>query len=38
VDKARKGEVEVVGDGASGAGGFSSDLLQRGIIRPPSTS
>ncbi|PMD18580.1 hypothetical protein NA56DRAFT_647789 [Hyaloscypha hepaticicola] len=30
VDKARKGEVEVVGDGASGAGGFSSDLLQRG--------
>jgi dynamin-like GTPase MGM1, mitochondrial len=31
VDKARSGEVEVVGDGASGAGGFSSDLLQRGI-------
>jgi hypothetical protein len=31
VDKARKGEVEVVGDGASGAGGFSSDLLQKGI-------
>jgi dynamin-like GTPase MGM1, mitochondrial len=30
VDKARKGEVEVVGDGASGAGGFSSDLLQKG--------
>ncbi|KUJ10017.1 uncharacterized protein LY89DRAFT_787688 [Mollisia scopiformis] len=30
VDKARKGEVEVVGEGASGAGGFSSDLLQRG--------
>lgn len=30
VDKARKGEVEVVGDGSSGAGGFSSDLLQRG--------
>ena len=30
VDKARRGEVEVVGDGASGAGGFSSDLLQRG--------
>ena len=38
VDKARKGEVEVVGDGASGAGGFSSDLLQRGIFRSPSTS
>ena len=31
VDKARKGEVEVVGDGASGAGGFSSDLLQKGM-------
>ncbi|EKD19962.1 uncharacterized protein L3040_002359 [Drepanopeziza brunnea f. sp. 'multigermtubi'] len=30
VDKARKGEVEVVADGASGAGGYSSDLLQRG--------
>lgn len=30
VDKARKGEVEVIGEGASGAGGFSSDLLQRG--------
>ncbi|KAL5329288.1 hypothetical protein ACEPPN_002799 [Leptodophora sp. 'Broadleaf-Isolate-01'] len=30
VDKARRGEVEIVGDGASGAGGFSSDLLQRG--------
>jgi GTP-binding protein EngB required for normal cell division len=32
VDKARKGEVEVVGDGASGAGGFSSDLLQKGMF------
>jgi GTP-binding protein EngB required for normal cell division len=32
VDKARKGEVEVVGDGASGAGGFSSDLLQKGNV------
>lgn len=31
VDKARKGEVEVFGEGASGAGGFSSDLLQRGM-------
>ncbi|CZS94453.1 hypothetical protein WAI453_008060 [Rhynchosporium graminicola] len=30
VDKARRGEVEVVGDGASGAGGFSSDLLSKG--------
>ncbi|CAL3969318.1 unnamed protein product [Diplocarpon coronariae] len=30
VDRARRGEVDVVGDGASGAGGFSSDLLQKG--------
>ncbi|RDL31991.1 p-loop containing nucleoside triphosphate hydrolase [Venustampulla echinocandica] len=30
VDKARKGEVIVEGGGASGAGGFSSDLLQKG--------
>lgn len=37
IDKTRKGEVEVVGDGASGAGGFSSDLLQRGTsFLPPS--
>jgi GTP-binding protein EngB required for normal cell division len=35
VDRARRGEVEVVGDGASGAGGFSSDLLQRGTCLPP---
>jgi GTP-binding protein EngB required for normal cell division len=34
VDKARKGEVEVFGEGASGAGGFSSDLLQRGMHFP----
>lgn len=33
VDKARKGEVDVLGDGASGAGGFSSELLQKG--NPP---
>lgn len=32
VDKARKGEVEVFGEGGSGAGGFSSDLLQRGKL------
>ena len=31
VEKARKGEVDVVGDGASGAGGFSSELLQKGM-------
>lgn len=30
VEKARKGEVIVEGDGRSGAGGFSSDLLQKG--------
>ncbi|PQE09092.1 hypothetical protein CJF31_00010559 [Rutstroemia sp. NJR-2017a BVV2] len=30
IDKARKGEVTVDGDGASGAGGFSSALLQKG--------
>jgi len=32
VDKAKKGEVDVVGDGASGAGGFSSELLQKGML------
>lgn len=36
VDKCRKGEVEVVGDGASGAGGFSSDLLQKGNLTQPA--
>ncbi|RDW88553.1 hypothetical protein BP6252_00585 [Coleophoma cylindrospora] len=30
VDRARKGDVVVEGDGASGAGGFSSALLQKG--------
>lgn len=30
VDRVRKGEVVLEGDGASGAGGFSSALLQRG--------
>jgi hypothetical protein len=32
VEKAKKGEVDVVGDGASGAGGFSSELLQKGRL------
>ncbi|KAL3423408.1 dynamin family protein [Phlyctema vagabunda] len=30
VDRAKKGDVVVEGDGSSGAGGFSSALLQRG--------
>ncbi|PYI35811.1 hypothetical protein BP00DRAFT_421907 [Aspergillus indologenus CBS 114.80] len=30
VDKVRKGEVVLEGDGAGGAGGFSADLLARG--------
>lgn len=30
VEKARKGEAEVIGDAASGAGGFSSALLEKG--------
>jgi len=30
VEKCRKGEIVVEGDGASGAGGFSKDLLQKG--------
>ncbi|TVY34271.1 Protein msp1, mitochondrial, partial [Lachnellula occidentalis] len=30
VEKTRKGDVVVEGDGRSGAGGFSSDLLQKG--------
>lgn len=33
VDKARKGDIIVEGDGRSGAGGFSAALLQKGIIR-----
>lgn len=38
VEKARKGEVEVMGEGASGAGGFSSDLLEKGTYpHPPHT-
>jgi len=37
VDKARKGEVTVEGDGASGAGGFSKDLLQKGMCRALSS-
>ena len=31
VEKCRKGEIVVEGDGASGAGGFSKDLLQKGM-------
>jgi GTP-binding protein EngB required for normal cell division len=30
VEKCRKGEIVVDGDGSSGAGGFSKDLLQKG--------
>jgi GTP-binding protein EngB required for normal cell division len=33
VEKCRKGEIVVEGDGASGAGGFSKDLLQKGILQ-----
>jgi dynamin-like GTPase MGM1, mitochondrial len=36
VDRVRKGEVVLEGNGAGGAGGFSSALLQRG--RPTNTS
>lgn len=32
VDKCRKGEITVEGDGATGAGGFSRELLQRGMF------
>ena len=32
VDKVRKGEVVLEGDGAGGAGGFSADLLARGML------
>lgn len=32
VDKARKGEIIVEGDGRSGAGGFSAELLSKGKI------
>ena len=34
VEKCRKGETVVEGDGASGAGGFSKDLLQKGLFFP----
>ena len=33
VDRVRKGEVVLEGDGGGGAGGFSSALLQRGMYR-----
>jgi replication fork clamp-binding protein CrfC len=32
VEKCRKGEITVEGDGATGAGGFSRELLQKGKI------
>jgi len=36
VDRARKGDVTVEGEGHSGAGGFSAALLQRGMpLTPP---
>lgn len=34
VDKARKGDIVVEGDGRSGAGGFSAALLSRGNYHP----
>lgn len=34
VDKARRGDVVVEGEGRSGAGGFSAALLQRGTFSP----
>jgi replication fork clamp-binding protein CrfC len=37
VDKARKGDIIVEGDGRSGAGGFSAALLQKGKINSPLT-
>ena len=37
VEKCRKGEIVVEGDGASGAGGFSKDLLQKGFLPPLHT-
>lgn len=36
VDRARNGEVIVEGDGASGAGGYSAALLQKGKCTAPS--
>lgn len=38
VDKVRRGDLIVEGDGSSGAGGFSSALLQRGLSFSPSLS
>jgi replication fork clamp-binding protein CrfC len=36
VEKARKGEVVINDNGATGAGGFSSDLLTKGIFHGPA--
>lgn len=36
VDKARKGDIAVEGDGRSGAGGFSAALLQKGKAKSQS--
>ena len=38
VDKARKGDIIVEGDGRSGAGGFSAALLTRGKLQVPAYS
>ena len=35
IDRLRKGEIVLEGDGVGGAGGFSAALLARGIIIPP---
>lgn len=37
VDRVRKGEVVLEGDGSGGAGGFSADLLARGTSTPLSS-
>lgn len=37
IDKARRGDVVVEGEGTSGAGGFSAALLSKGTIRLPCT-
>lgn len=34
IDKVRKGDVVLEGNGAGGAGGFSADLLERGKLQP----
>ena len=36
IDRVRKGEVVLEGDGIGGAGGFSAPLLQKGIVVTPS--